>query len=184
MDSTPPPSDQPATPPAEQAPPPPQQYAPQYAAPSAYGSAPPRPAMVTAAGVIMIIFGAILCLFGVLFLIGGAFVGGSGAQFENQLPGIGVTAGAVAGVIIVFAFIFLALGILDIVAGASVMSGRGWARITGIVLAAIFALFSLLGLGSSSQNGGIVITLLVIAGNAFVIWALATTGAWFASRAR
>jgi hypothetical protein len=140
--------------------------------------------MVTAAGVIMIIFGAILCLFGVLFLIGGAFVGGSGARFENELPGVGVTAGAVAGVIIVFAFIFLALGILNIVAGANVFGGRGWARITGIVLAAIFAVFSLLGIGGSSQNGGIVITLLVIAGNVFVIWALATTGAWFAARAR
>jgi hypothetical protein len=34
------------------------------------------------------------------------------------------------------------------------------------------------------QNGGTVITLLVIAGNVFVIWALATTGAWFAARAR
>lgn len=139
--------------------------------------------MVTAAGVLMIIFGAFLCLFGVLFLLGGAFVGGSGAQFENEFPGIGVTAGAVAGVILVFAVVFLALGILDIVAGANVFGGRSWARITGIVLAAIFGLLSLLGIGNASQ-GGLVVTLLVIAGNAFIIWALATTGAWFASRAR
>jgi hypothetical protein len=138
--------------------------------------------MVTAAGVVMITFGALLTLLGIFAAIGGAFISGGGLQ--SQFSGIpGVATGAVGGVIIVIALVFLALGILDMVAGASVISGRGWARITGIVLAAIFAIFSLLSLGNSSQNG-LVITLLVIAGNAFVVWALATTGAWFEARAR
>jgi hypothetical protein len=140
--------------------------------------------MVTAAGVVMIIFGALLSLLGVFALIGGAFISGSGSSLDSQFPGMGgVTAGAVGGVIIVFALIFLALGILDILAGANVFGGRGWARITGIVLAAIFAVISLLGIGGSSQNGGIIVTLLIIAGNVFIIWALATTGSWFGARA-
>ncbi|HEX6656097.1 MAG TPA: hypothetical protein VF153_07795 [Candidatus Limnocylindria bacterium] len=139
---------------------------------------------MTAAGVVMIIFGALLTLLGIFAAIGGAFISGGGAGLESQFPGVsGVTAGAVGGVIIVFAVIFLALGILDIVAGASVISGRGWARITGIVLAAIFALFTLLGIGSN-QGSGIVVSLLIIGANVFVIWALATTGSFFAARAR
>jgi hypothetical protein len=62
------------------------------------------------------------------------------------------------------------------------MGGKGWARITGIVLAVILGLLSLLGLGNPDQGGGIIITLLLIAANVFVIWALVTTGSWFAAR--
>ena len=188
MTSMPPPDDPsaPPTPAPEPQSPPPAQYVttPQSAAPTSYAGAPPRPGMVTAAGVVMIIFGALLSLLGVFALIGGAFISGSGSSLDSQFPGMGgVTAGAVGGVIIVFALIFLALGILDILAGANVFGGRGWARITGIVLAAIFAVISLLGIGGSSQNGGIIVTLLIIAGNVFIIWALATTGSWFGARA-
>ncbi|HEY7463080.1 MAG TPA: hypothetical protein VH987_01405 [Candidatus Limnocylindria bacterium] len=193
MTSGPPPDDQSTSPspapetPAAPAPPPqvtqPQYGQPQYAAPG-YAMAPERPGMVTAAGIVMIVLGVLVTLFGLLFLIAGAFVGGAGNAIETQVPGLPANmAGAVAGVIIVFAIIFLAFGILDIVAGANVMGGKGWARITGIVLAVILGLLSLLGLGNPDQGGGIIITLLLIAANVFVIWALVTTGSWFASRA-
>jgi hypothetical protein len=139
--------------------------------------------MVTAAGVVMIVLGALVILLGLLFLIGGAFIGGAGSEIETEVPGFSGMAGAVAGVIIVLAVIFLAFGILNIVAGANVLGGRGWARITGIVLAIILGLLSLLGLGED-QGGGIIITLLLIAANAFIVWALVASGSWFAARAR
>jgi len=94
-------------------------------------------------------------------------------------------AGAVAGVIIVVALILLAVGILDIVAGANVLGGRSWARITGIVLAVILGLLSIPGLfggGSNNGGGGIFVSLIIVAANAFIVWALATTGGWFAAR--
>src|SRR6185503_7699449 len=99
MTSMPPPEDQtPASAPAPEPPsaPPPQYAAPQYAAPPSSAAAPSRPGMVTAAGVVMIIFGALLTLLGIFAAIGGAFISGGGAGLESQFPGVsGVTAGAV-----------------------------------------------------------------------------------------
>ena len=87
--------------------------------------------------------------------------------------------------IIVIAVIFLAFGILDIVAGANVLGGRSWARITGIVVAAVVGLLSLPGLFNGGNSaGGPIFSLILVAANAFIIWTLATTGSWFAARAR
>lgn len=156
---------------------------PQYAAAPQYGlpPAPPRPGMVTAGGVVMIVMGALAVLFGLLMLLGGVFIGGAGSEFESEIPGLTGMSGAVAGVIIVIALVILAFGILDILAGAYVIGGRGWARITGIVLAAIMGLLALTGL-TSEDPSGIIITIVLVAANAFIIWALASTGSWFAAR--
>jgi hypothetical protein len=146
-----------------------------------------RPGKVTGAGVTMIVIGALIVLFGLFALIAGAFVGGAGNSLNVQTPGFSGAIGAFAGVIIVVALIFLAIGILDIVAGASVLGGRSWARITGIVLAALIGLISLPGLfggGSANGGGGIIFSLIAVVANAFIIWALATAGGWFAARAR
>lgn len=172
-------------PPAAAAPVSPQYVAPQASgAPPTYGAASVRPGTVTTAGILMIIIGALITIFGLLSLIGGAFLSGGGDMLEEQVPGLNGMAGAVAGVIIVFGLILLVYGILEIVAGANVLGGKGWARITGIVLAAIIGFFNLLSLFSPRQGSGILITLLVLAANAFIIWALATSGSWFAARAR
>jgi len=145
----------------------------------------PRPGLVTGAAITMIVIGALILLLGLFFLIAGAFVGGAAKQLNDSTPGFGGMAGAFAGVIIVVAVILLAFGILDIVAGANVLGGRSWARITGIVVAAILGLLSLPGLfgGGNNNGGGIVVSVIVVAANAFIIWALATTGGWFATRA-
>ena len=143
----------------------------------------PRPGMVTGAAVTMIVLGALIVLLGLVFLIFGAFVGGASNQVNAQFPEFSGMAGAVAGLIIALALIFLAFGILDIVAGANVLGGRSWARITGIVLAAIVGLLSLSNIFGGRNGGGVVLGLIVLAANAFIIWALATTGGWFASRA-
>lgn len=158
----------------------PPQYAP-YATPMG----PPRPGMVTGAGITMIVLGALIVLLGLFALIAAAFVGGAANAINVQTPGFGNIAGAVAGVIIVFALILLAMGILDIVAGANVLGGRAWARITGIVVAVILALFGLGSVaGNGSGNGGGVVGILMLIANIFIIWALATTGGWFAARSR
>jgi len=144
----------------------------------------PRPGMVTGAGITMIVLGALIVLFGLFALVAGAFVGGAANQINASTPGLGGLAGAFAGVIIVIALILLAFGILDIVAGANVLGGRSWARITGIVIAAVLALLSVPGIfgGGNNGAGGPIISLILVAANAFVIWALATTGSWFAPR--
>ena len=140
-----------------------------------------RPGMVSGAGIVMIVIGALITLVGLLSLVVGGILGGAATGIDFQAPGLGGFAGAAAGAIIVFALILMAIGILDIVAGAKVMGGRGWARITGIVVAVLLALFSLGGLGSG-DGSGTVFSLIWLAANAFIIWALATSGSWFAAR--
>ena len=140
--------------------------------------------MVTGAGITMIVLGALIVLFGLFALIAGAFVGGAANQINASTPGFGGMAGAFAGVIIVVAVILLAFGLIDIVAGANVLGGRSWARITGIVVAAVLGLLSLPGLFNGGNGaGGPIFSLILVAANAFIIWALATTGSWFAARA-
>jgi hypothetical protein len=191
------PSDQPGPPPPDMAepagPPPYVASEPPPSPPPSIAGPPPaatgvmqRPGMVTGAGITMIVLGALIVLFGLIALVAGAFVGGAADQINIQAPGFGGMAGAFAGVIIVFALILLGIGILDIVSGANVLGRRSWARITGIVLAAILGLLSLPGLfggGDANRGGGIVVSLILVAANAFIIWALATTGSWFAARA-
>lgn len=156
----------------------PPQYAPQYPA----ATRPSRPGTVTGAGITMIVLGALIVLFGLFALVAAAFVGGAANSINVQTPGIGGIAGAVAGVIIVFAVILLAIGILDIVAGANVLGGRSWARITGIVVAVILGLFGLASLGGGGSNNGGIVGLIMLAANVFIVFALVTTGGWFASR--
>jgi len=186
MTYAPPPGDPPQPPPA----PPPagsvpgdapqgwQSYGGALASPAVAPSA--RPGMITAAGIIMIAVGALIVLLGLFLLLVGAVVGGATGLAESQMPGFSSFSGAVTGVLIVLAIIPLAIGILEIVAGAKVLSGRSWARITGIVLA---VLLGLIGLGSLGGRDGIAFGVAWIAANAFVVWVLATTGSWFGARA-
>jgi hypothetical protein len=188
MTYAPPPPGEPSSPP----PAPPPAGAPPGAPPPGYqagwvqpvAAAPSvRPTLVTAAGVTMIAVGAIIVLFGLLFLLAGAIIGGAASQIDTQMPGFGAMSGAVTGVVIVLAIILLAVGILDILAGAKVFSGRPWARMTGIVLAVILGLLGLGSLGGGGDGGNVVLGLVWVAANAFIVFALATTGSWFGERA-
>jgi hypothetical protein len=180
MTSSAPAPDQPAGPPPEYPPlaPPP------MAAPSPASAV--RPGMVTGAGVVMITAGALITLFGLLFLlvagvIGGFASGSFGNDVDFQMPGLsGSMIGAAVGFVIVFALLILAVGILDIVAGINVLGGRSWARIVGIVIAAILGLFALTSL--SGDTGAVLVSLVWLGANVLIIWALATSGSWFAAR--
>lgn len=128
----------------------------------------------------MIAMGALIVLLGLLFLLIGAVIGGASSQFESQVPGFSSVSGAVTGVVIVLAIIVLAVGILEIFAGAKVLGGRSWARMTGIVLA---VLLGLIGLGSlGGGNDSVAFGLAWLVANAFVIFALVTNGRWFGAR--
>lgn len=173
---------EPTAPPPPAAPPP----APPYIPPPApsYGSAatyPPaaRPGMVTGAAIVLIVIGVLTALFSLLIIAGGLFVSGLGSSATNQA---GAVFGAAGGVLAFVGILVLAWGVLEVVTGINVLSAKGWARVTGIVLAAIGGLFSLLGLFGGNQGGGIIFPIILLVAYAFVVWALITTGAYFARR--
>lgn len=158
-----------------------------------------RPGRVTAASIILIVLGALGLLIGLLVLLGGAmFAGAAGdPSVQAEIPGFPAgAAGALGGVIIVVAVVILAWSILEILSGAKALGGRNWARITGIVLSVLALLLFVLGLVTSltapapaAVEGaeaagpvGMVINLVIAAAYAFVIWAYATSGRWFAAR--
>lgn len=141
----------------------------------------PRPGLVTAAGVVELALSVVIVLMGLVLLLGaGLFAGVSGSiPVPPEAPAIGGILGALAGAILVYAIIVIAYGVLQFVVGLNVLGRRGWARVTGLVLAVIGALFAAAGLTDGDQNGTALL-IGVLAANAFVIYALATTGPWFA----
>jgi hypothetical protein len=150
--------------------------------PVAAPPAPARPTIVTVAGITLIVLSAFTLLIGLIMLIGvGLFAGAAGAIPDSEMPGVGGLVGAFAGAVFVFMLIVIGFGVLQLISGIKVLGGRNWARITGIVVAAISALFSLGGLGGG-EDANPVFSLVLLAANGFIIWALATSGSWFASR--
>jgi hypothetical protein len=143
-----------------------------------YGGPPVRPTGVTLAAIFLIVMGVLYALFGAAC---GVF-GSAATTINDQGTGI---AGFVGGGLLVFGLIVLVLGILQIAAGAGSLSGRGWARWTGIIISIIFAVLSILGAltamtaenGIAGGAGGLVVGVLY----ALTAWALIQANAFFAS---
>lgn len=167
----------------QDAPPPPSAY--EQAPPPPAATVPPapeRPTVVTAAGITLIVLSAFTLLIGLIMLIGvGLFAGAAGSIPDADMPGVGGLVGAFAGAVFVFMLIVVGFGVLQLLSGIKVLAGRNWARITGIVVAAIMALLSLAGLGGG-EDANPIFSLVLLAANGFIIWALATSGSWFAAR--
>jgi hypothetical protein len=106
---------------------------------------PARPGVLTAAAVLLIIGGALGILFSLLLF--------------------GVADGR--ALLVVLAVIALVISVLQVWAGTQVLSLREIGRKVGIVLAAIGAVNSLLSIGESPAT-----SIITIAINAFIIWAL------------
>lgn len=102
----------------------------------------PRPGWVTASAVILLVVGMLAALTGLLLLAMGLLMGSvwtdafrvqstqpslSPEALSRMMTGVSIAMGAIAGA--------WALGTL--LAGIGLLRGRGWARITGIVLSAI-----------------------------------------------
>jgi len=129
------------------------QYPPAEPPPPPPGPPATRPGAVTAAGVLLIIGGALGILGGfVLFAVGGSL----------------------GGLFVVFGLIFLAVGALQLYAGVQVLALKERGRQIGIILAAISAVLSLLSIAKAPANSIIQIGL-----DAFIIWALTQNASYF-----
>ena len=140
-----------------------------------------RPTVVTVAGILLIIIGALVGLLGLVIVLAGSFFGGlDGAGFSGSVAGL---RDAVGAFFIVAGLIFLIFGALDVLTGIYVLPGRPWARITAIVLSVLGALFSLGGvMGERGMQGGVLIPLVFLVAYVFIIWAVSANGRWFAER--
>lgn len=156
--------------------PPPQQQ--QGWGQSGYSAPPPRPTGVTLASIFLIIMGVLWALGGAACSIGGGAIGGMDFQ---QFEGLG---GAIGGALLVAGIIGIVIGIAQILAGAGALSGKGWARVTGIIVAAVAAVLLILGglsgLGEDAASG--VVTLVIGVLYALAAWAFIQAGPYFAYR--
>jgi hypothetical protein len=136
-------------------------------------------ALAVIAGVLLVVIGSVVVLVGVGALFAGLVAGPFIDSFE--VPGTG---SAVAGLILLFALIVLAIGILELAAGIGVFVHKSWARWVGIVLAVIaliFGFFALIGAMSdvSVDGASSVILILWVAANGFIVAALAVADEHF-----
>lgn len=141
---------------------------------------PPRPGMVTAGAIVLLVLGVLTAIVG-LFALLAASVFTSGMDIPGMEQFGENMAGAIGGMIAIIGGVIIVFGILQVVSGINLFSARSWARILGIVLGVIGALFGLLALvPSGNTNGGSpIFGLVLLLANGFVVWALATTGRYF-----
>jgi len=171
---------EPASPPDP--PPPPEPgwgYPPGYVPPVPPPPVPQRPGSVTAAAVILIVLGVIVALFGALSLFAGAVFPSvaDSPEFREQF---GDVSEALGGLFLVVGVIVLAYGVTEVLTGIFALSGRAWARISGLIVAVLGILFSLLGaLPGEAGVGTSIVFVTLLAAYGFVAWVLASTGSWF-----
>ncbi len=100
-----------------------------------------RSGAVTAVGVISIVLGSLLVLFGLCWFFGGVLTAGLAQEVRGN-PGAGFLSIA-GGLIIVLSLLTLLVASLMIVGGVGVLNRRNWARILTLVLAGISAILGL-----------------------------------------
>ena len=176
MDQQPPPQMPPTPDPAPAA-----GWAPPPAPAAAPVALPMRPATVTTAAIVLMVIGLLVAVLGLLIVLAGTLLSGlGGTGFSGQFANLPA---AVGGIVAVVGVIFVAFGVLEVFSGIYLLAGRGWARITAIVLSVIGSLVSLGGvLDSRGASGGILVPLIFLIAYVFVIWAVSVNGRWFADR--
>lgn len=139
------------------------------------GGRAPKSGAVTAVGIITIVLGSIVIIFGLCTVIGGLFVAGAAADLDRfgGPPGARGAASAAGALVIIMAILMLGAGIFGIFAGIGVIQRKGWARIGTLVLggfSALGAILSLVGVintmslpaGWPGKTGSILIGLLFV----------------------
>jgi hypothetical protein len=128
--------------------------------------------------------GALVSLFGLLAVLGGALIGTVG---DNAAPGVdlGGMQAAIGGFVAFIGVIVLLFGLLELFSGIFALLGRPWARVLAIVVSVLGGLFSVLGVisassASSRDTGGLVFSVLLLVAYIFVAWGMATEGPYFA----
>ncbi len=135
-----------------------------------------RPGLVTAAGVLEIILGAVGILIGVLFVTAGSLFVGAVSNVEGVDTG---AASGLGGIFIVVAIIIALVGVLEIYAGIQILKLRERGRMIGLVLAIISLVLNLLSIGQSSSTS--IVSILI---SGFIIYALVTTKEHFSAEGR
>jgi hypothetical protein len=99
-------------------------------------------------------------------------------EFRRQF---GDVSDALGGLFVTFGIVLLAYGTLEVATGIFALSGRAWARITGLIVAVLGILFSLLGVLPGEGGAGMsIVFVAMLAAYGYVAWVLASTGWWFA----
>ncbi len=154
-------------------------YPPGYVPPPPPPPTQARPGSVTASAAILIALGVLVSLFGLLSLFAGAVFPSvaDSPEFRQQF---GDLSGALGGLLLALGVIVLAYGVLELLTGIFLLSGRGWARISGLVVAVLGIMFSLLGiLPGEGGAGASIVFVILLAAYGYVAWVLASTGSWF-----
>lgn len=113
---------------------------------------PRRSAWLTTAAVVLLAAGTLVALFGLIFLILGVASGSAWTELMSGQPGmpedvdLEAMSGFMTGFMVALAIISLAWAAAHIAAGVGILAGRGWARVTGVVVSVIGLLISLLAL--------------------------------------
>lgn len=174
------PPTRPGSPHATSAGPPGWGYPEGYAPPPAPVPARARPGSVTAAGVILVVLGVLVGLFGALSLLAGALFPtvADSPEFRGQF---GTVSEALGGLLLGVGIVLLAYGVLQVVTGIFILPGRGWARISGLVVAVLGVLIGLVGVlpGEGSTAGASVVFVALVAAYGYAAWVLSSTGWWF-----
>jgi len=137
--------------------------APVYATASAgateVAARPHAPGVVIACGVILLVLAVLALLWTVLFFVYGALITSITSAVQSD-PGqfgsvqFGPVAEAMRPVIYGVAFVIFCLALAHFAAGIGVLGRRGWARITGLVLAVLGLGANLIGLVSILASAG------------------------------
>ncbi len=102
-----------------------------------------RPTSVTVIAILQIIGSVIGIGFSLLFLVGGALIGGLGGTAET---------GAVGGFIAIFALLVLILSTAALVLAIGLLQLKGWAWVGTLVVQGLSLAISILQLVTSEQN--------------------------------
>ena len=120
---------------------------------------PHAPGVVIACGVILLVLAVLALLWTVLFFVYGALITSITSAVQSD-PGqfgsvqFGPVAEAMRPVIYGVAFVIFCLALAHFAAGIGVLGRRGWARITGLVLAVLGLGANLIGLVSILASAG------------------------------
>lgn len=116
-----------------------------------------RPAMVTAAAIILFVVGGLYALLGILVIAGGSALGGDSG-----------------GAAVLFGFLYAAIGAVAIYAGVQILGLRDRGRVIGLVVGGVGALLALISLFT-----GVILAIIFLAAFGFVIYVLVTHVRYF-----
>lgn len=145
---------------------------------------PARPGRLIAAAVILIVAGVLVGLIGALIALSGALFGTLSRTPEFQAE-LGRVPDAFGPFLAVVGGLVLLYGIVAAVSGIRILSGRSWARITGLVVAILGLMLTLAGVvpGANGFAGvSTIVSLAFLVAFAYVTYVLMTDGRWFTVR--